>query len=195
MSTSEKGIIAFVVGLMTFGFIAFLGPGPLWGLLGAAIASSAVLLPLMMHFKASKQGELRNAEQFAADVAADGIRFRDNLAAIAAELPYSEFKKKIEEILPVWDKILNKLDTDPSTALDVSNFHSSVAESIVAVAQSYPALKEAASTDPDSKDALERAERQMSEMPDRFRKFLSEQESASLRHINVELDLLDDRKN
>lgn len=192
MSTSEKGIIVFVIGLATFGIIAFLGPGPLWGLLGGALSGGIALSALILSHRQRKQAAPESAEGFAGEVSAVGTRSRDALALIAAELPESDFRKRIEEILPAWGDILRNLDSDPSTALEVSDFHSSVADSMVSVARSYLALRATAASDPDSAATLGRAESQMAEMPGRFRAFLSELESGSRRHLNVELDILDD---
>ena len=194
MSTSEKGVVTFVVGLMTFGFLTFLGPGPFWGLCGGVIASFSVAMLLLLSSKRPKEVVMGNAEQFANDVAAEGKRLRDALAAIANELSVSESRKKLEELLPIWDDILRNLTLDPSKALDVSTFHSSVAVALVSVVRGYQAIKKASGNDIDSQSTVERSERQISEAPDRFRSFLSEMRSTSLRHINVELDLLDDRE-
>ena len=125
-------------------------------------------------------------------MSAVGTKSRDALALVSAELPESDFRKRIEEILPVWNDILRNLDSDPSTALEISDFHSSVADSTVSVARGYLALRATATSDPDTAATLGRAESQMAEMPGRFRAFLSELESGSRRHLNVELDILDD---
>lgn len=149
---------------------------------------------LLLSSKRPKEVVMGNAEQFANDVAAEGKRLRDALAAIANELSVSESRKKLEELLPIWDDILRNLTLDPSKALDVSTFHSSVAVALVSVVRGYQAIKKASGNDIDSQSTVERSERQISEAPDRFRSFLSEMRSTSLRHINVELDLLDDRE-
>ena len=192
MSTSEKGIIVFVIALATFGLIAFLGPGPLWGLLGGALAGGIALSALILRPRPGKLAAPEGAEGFAGEVSAVGTKSRDALALVSAELPESDFRKRIEEILPVWNDILRNLDSDPSTALEISDFHSSVADSTVSVARGYLALRATATSDPDTAATLGRAESQMAEMPGRFRAFLSELESGSRRHLNVELDILDD---